>query len=115
MSGPFRFDRTVKDAHPIILVHLTDVSLLSCALDALVNGGKFLLAFKGRLAVIEDLISDQRSTARVVPIEVALEMAKYKGPKPYAQAHFASSRSRGAFDIRKRPAAAVRTCCGAAV
>ncbi len=76
MSGPFRFDRTVKDAHPIILVHLTDVSLLSCALDALANGGKFLLAFKGRLAVIEALRSDQPSTARVVPIEVALEMAK---------------------------------------
>lgn len=115
MSGPFRFDRTVKDAHPIILVHLIDVSLLSCSLDALVNGGKFLLAFKGRLAVIEDLMIGQPFTARVVPIEVALEMAKYKGPKPYAQARFTSSSSRRAFDIRERPAAAVRRCYGAVV
>jgi hypothetical protein len=81
----------VKDAHPIILVQLTDVSLLSCALGALATGGKFLIAFKGRLAVIEDLMIDQPSTARVVPLEVALEMAKCNRPKPYPQAHFASN------------------------
>ena len=66
----------MKDVHPIIPVHLTDVSLLSCALDALATGAEFPIAFKGRLAVIEDLMSDQPFTARVVPIEVALEMAK---------------------------------------
>ncbi len=114
MLGLFRFDRALKDAHPISLVHSTDVSLLSCALGALATGGKFLTAFKGRLAVIADLMTDQPSTARRAA-RGRLEMAKYKGLKPYAHAHFPSSRSRRAFDIRKRPTAAVRTCCGAAV
>jgi hypothetical protein len=45
-------------------VHSNDVSLLSCSLGALATGAEFLIAFKGRLAVIADLMIDQPFTAR---------------------------------------------------
>jgi hypothetical protein len=64
MLGLFQSDLALKHAHPLSLAHSTDVSLLSCALGTLAAGGKFLIAFEGRLAVIEDLITDQPSTAR---------------------------------------------------
>jgi len=88
-SGSFRFDRAVRDVHPTVAVHSNDVSLLSCTLGALATGGEFPIAFKGRLAFIEDLIAGQPFMARAAAVEVALEMAKYKGANPYAQAHFA--------------------------
>jgi hypothetical protein len=88
-SGSFRFDRAVRDVHPTVAVHSNDVSLLSCSLGALATGGEFPIVFKGRLAFIEELISGQPFVARAAAVEVALEMAKYKGTNPYAQAHFA--------------------------
>ena len=88
-SGSFRFDRAVRDVHPTVAVHSNDVSLLSCSLGALATGAEFPIAFKGRLAFIEDLIAGQPFAARAAAVEVALEMAKYKGTNPYAQAHFA--------------------------
>jgi hypothetical protein len=57
--GSFRFDRAVKDVHPTIAVHSNDVSLLSCslgALGALATDGEFPIAFKRRLAFIEELL-----------------------------------------------------------
>ena len=88
-SGSFRFDRAVRDVHPTVAVHSNDVSLLSCSLGALATGAEFPIAFKGRLAFIEPLIAGQPFTARAAAVEVALEMAKYKGTNPYTQAHFA--------------------------
>ena len=88
-SGSFRFDRAVRDVHPTVAVHLNDVSLLSCTLGALGTGAEFPIACKGRLAFIEDLTAGQPFMARAAAVEVALEMAKYKGTNPYAQAHFA--------------------------
>lgn len=100
MLGSFRLDRAVKDAHPIIGVHSNDVSLLSCAFGTLAAGGKFLIAFKGRLAIIEGRVTDQPVTAHVVAIEEALVMVKYKCPAPYAQTYFTNTRSRRTFEIR---------------
>ena len=97
-SGSFRFDRAVRDVHPTVAVHSNDVSLLSCSLGALATRAEFPIAFKGRLAFIEGLVAGQPFVARAAAVEVALEMAKYKGLKPYAQAHFPSGRSRRAFD-----------------
>jgi hypothetical protein len=88
-SGSFRFDRAVRDVHPTVAVHSNDVSLLSCSLGALATGTEFPITFKGRLAFIEPLLSGQPFAARAAAVEVALEMAKYKGTNPYAQAHFA--------------------------
>ena len=88
-SGSFRFDRAARDMHSTVTVHLIDVSLLSCSLGALATGGEFPIAFKDRLAFIEDMIAGQPFMARVAAVEVALEMAKYKGANSHAQAHFA--------------------------
>jgi hypothetical protein len=83
-SGSSRFDRAVGDVHPTVAVHSNDVSLLSCTLGTLATGGEFPIAFKGRLAFIEDLIAGQHFMARAAAVEVALEMAKYKGANPQA-------------------------------
>src|SRR5208283_4188971 len=88
-SGSFRFDRAVRDVHPTIAVHSNDVSLLSCSLGALATGTEFPIAFKGRLAFVEPLLAGQPFATRAAAVEVALEMAKYKGTNPYAQTHFA--------------------------
>lgn len=90
-SGSFRFDRAVRDVHPTVAVHSNDVSLLSCSLGALATGGEFPIAFKGRLAFIEDMIAGQPFTARVAVVKVALEMANYKGAQLYVRAHLTSS------------------------
>ncbi len=87
-SGSFRFDRAVKDVHPSVAVHSNDVSLLTCSLGALATGAGFPIKFKGRLAFIEEALAGQPFAARVGAVEVALEMAKYKGSNPFAQAHF---------------------------
>ena len=93
-SGSFRFDRAVRDVHPSVRVHSNDVSLLTCSLGALATGTEFPLAFKGRLAFVEDLMRGQPFKARIGAVEVALEMAKYKGSNAFAQAHFAHYRER---------------------
>ena len=93
-SGSFRFDRAVRDVHPSVHVHSNDVSLLTCSLGALATGTEFPLAFKGRLAFVEDLMRGQSFKARVGAVEVALEMAKYKGSNAFAQAHFAHYQER---------------------
>ena len=93
-SGSFRFDRAVRDVHPSIRVHSNDVSLLTCSLGALATGAEFSLAFKGRLAFIEDLMRGQPFKARAGALEVALEMAKYKGSNAFAKAHFAHYQER---------------------
>ena len=87
-SGSFRFDRAVHDVHPTVRVHSNDVSLLSCSLGALATGAEFAIGFKGRLAFMEEQLAGQPFAARVAAVEVALEMAKYKGANSYAQAHF---------------------------
>lgn len=63
-SGSFQFVRAVKDIHPTVAVHSNDVSLLSCSLGALATGGEFPIAFKDRLAFIEDMIAGQQFAAR---------------------------------------------------
>ena len=93
-SGSFRFDRSVKDVHPSVAVHSNDVSLLTCSLGALATGAAFPLTFKGRLAFIEDALAGEGFASRVAALEVALEMAKYKGSNPWAQAHFAHYQER---------------------
>ncbi len=93
-SGSFRFDRAVKAVHPSVRVHSNDVSLLSCSLGALATGAEFPIAFTGRLAFIEAALQGQPFKARVAAVEVALEMAKYKGANVYAETHFAHYRER---------------------
>jgi len=87
-SGSFRFDRSVKDVHPSVRVHSNDVSLLSCSLGALATRTEFPIAFKGRLAFMEEALAGESFAARVGAVEVALEMARYKADNAYAQAHF---------------------------
>ena len=93
-SGSFRFDRAVKDVHPTVSVHSNDVSLLSCSLGALATGTEFAITFTGRLAFIEDALRGMSFLARVAAVEVALEMAKYKGRNTYAATHFAHYQAR---------------------
>jgi DNA adenine methylase-like protein/GNAT domain-containint protein len=93
-SGSFRFDLAVKDVHPSVRVHSNDVSLLSCSLGAAATGTEFPITFTGRLAFIEEALAGQPFKARVAAVEVALEMAKYKGKNVYAQTHFAHYQSR---------------------
>src|SRR5208283_1354371 len=93
-SGSFRFDRAVKDVHPCVNVHSNDVSLLSCSLGSLATGAEFPIGFKGRLAFVEEILAGQPFAAPVAAVEVALEMAKYKGSNPFARAHFAHYQER---------------------
>ena len=63
-SGSFRFDRAVKDVHSSVAVHSNDVSLLTCSLGALATGATFPIAFKGRLAFVEEALVGQPFAAR---------------------------------------------------
>jgi hypothetical protein len=103
-SGSFRVDRAVTQAHPTVAVHSNDVSLLTCSLGALATGATFDIAFKGRLAFIEDHVRQGRFAERAAAVQVALEMAKYKGSNGFAEAHFAHYRER--FDDFLAPAVA---------
>jgi hypothetical protein len=87
-SGSFRFDRAVHDVHPGVRVHGNDVSLISCSLGALVTGAPFPMTFKGRLAFMEDHLAGRGLLERCAAIQVAQEMAKYRGKNAFAQAHF---------------------------
>lgn len=93
-SGSFRFDRAVKDVHPSVMVHSNDVSLLPCALGHLATGQSIPITFTGRLAFVEESLAGLPFAARVAAVEVALEMAKYKGRNPFAESHFAHYRER---------------------
>ena len=84
-SGSFCFDHAVKDVHPACTP--TNVSLLSCSLGAAATGTEFPIAFTGRLAFIEEAQRGLPFRARVAAVEVALEMAKFKGKNVYAQTH----------------------------
>jgi hypothetical protein len=105
-SGSFRLDRAVQATHPTVQVHGNDVSLLTCSIGALAvpNGpylaqrgsvmaseaaGGFPLRFTGRLAFIEDHVAGKPFLWRAAAVQVALEMGKYKGGNPFAEAHFA--------------------------
>jgi hypothetical protein len=87
-SGSFRFDRAVKQVHPDCRIHSNDVSLLSCSIGALAVAEPFPMSFKGRLAFIEGHLAGQAPIARAAAIQVAQEMAKYRGQNAYALAHW---------------------------
>lgn len=87
-SGSFRFDRAVKAVHPSVTVYSNDISLLSCALGALATSSEFPITFTGRLAFIETALADQPFVARVAAVQVALEIANYRGANAFAVAHF---------------------------
>ena len=60
-SRSFRFDRSVKDVHPSVRLHSNDVSLVSCTSGAVATGTELVIAFKGRIAFIENLIAGSDS------------------------------------------------------
>jgi hypothetical protein len=84
-SGSFRFDCSVKDVHPTVAVHSNDVSLLSCSLGALATGGEFPIAFKGRLAFIEDMIAGQPFAARAAAVAGGAGDGEVQGGEPLCQ------------------------------
>ena len=54
-SGAFRFDGAVKGRFPECRVHGNDVSLLSCALGALLTDAEVEMRFHGEQALVEGL------------------------------------------------------------
>ena len=86
-SGSFRVDRALKERYPQKAVRGNDVSLVSCAVGALLTGGELAIAFKDRLAFIEE-----REFAdygwRVAAVIVALRLSQFSGKNAYAQGHF---------------------------
>jgi hypothetical protein len=87
-SGSFRVDRALKGKYPATPVRSNDVSLVSCAVGALLTGKPFDLKFKGRLQFMEDAgLPDFE--ARVAAIVVALALSKFIGKNDYARGHFA--------------------------
>ncbi len=90
-SGSFRIDRALKTRYPTTTVRGNDVSLLSCAVGALLTGTAFDIAFRGRLAFIEDL-DLQGFEARIAAVIVALRMGQFSGDNAYAAGHFAHCR-----------------------
>ena len=87
-SGMFGLERAIKQRHPSAILHGNDVSLLTCAIGTLATGGNFEIAFKDRLAFVEELVDQGDFAGRVAAVMVALEMAKYKGDNDWAKAHF---------------------------
>jgi hypothetical protein len=93
-SGSFRFDRAVHDVHPTVRVHANDVSLISCSLGALVTGAPFPMTFKGRFAFVEEHLAGKPLLFRCGAIQIAQEMAKYRGKNAFAVSHFAHYQER---------------------
>ena len=89
-SGSFRFDRAVQRRSPD-----RRRAFERCLAAVLLAGraGDRRASSRSRSRVgspsLRTLIAGQPFMARVAAVEVALEMAKYKGANPYAQAHFA--------------------------
>ena len=86
-SGSFRVDRALKGKYPAKAVRGNDVSLISCAVGALLTGRTLELKFQGRLAFMEDEgLPDFE--ARVAAAIVALRLSQFTGSNAYARGHF---------------------------
>jgi hypothetical protein len=88
-SGSFRVDRALKAHYADKVLRSNDVSLISCAVGALLTGRELGLKFKGRLQFMEDsgLLADY--PARVAAAIVALALSKFIGDNDYSRGHFA--------------------------
>lgn len=87
-SGSFRFDRATKMRWPDLKVHGNDISLISCAIGALVTNRAFPIKFHDRLDWLEELVKpDFRD--RVAALMVILAMGRYLGKSAYARRMFA--------------------------
>lgn len=82
-------ERALAQRFPGIKIASNDVSLLSCALGALLTGAAFPLTFTGRLAFMEDALAGKPFVARVAAVQVALELSAYRRDNDWAKAHFA--------------------------
>lgn len=86
-SGSFRVDRALKAKYPDKVLRGNDVSLISCAVGALLTGRTIDVRFKGRLEFMEDFdLSDY--TTRVAAVVVALGLSKFSANNDYAKGHF---------------------------
>jgi hypothetical protein len=85
-SGSFRVDRALKAKYRDKAVRGNDVSLISCAVGALLTGRTLDLKFKGRLAFMEDAGLD--FDGRVAAAIVALRLGQFAGNNAYARSHF---------------------------
>ena len=86
-SGSFRVDRALKERYPQKAVRGNDVSLVSCAVGTLLTGGELAIAFKDRLAFIEEREFADYAW-RVAAVIVALRLSQFSGKNAYAQGHF---------------------------
>jgi hypothetical protein len=84
-SGSFRFDCAVHEKFPTVRVHSNDMSLLSCSIGALAAGEPFPLSFHGRLAFLEDHLTDAPFIRRVAAVQIAQIMVRFRGKNPFAQ------------------------------
>ena len=86
-SGSFRVDRALKERYPQKAVRGNDVSLVSSAVGTLLTGGELAIAFKDRLAFIEEREFADYAW-RVAAVIVALRLSQFSGKNAYAQGHF---------------------------
>jgi len=86
-SGSFRVDRALKTKYPDKVVRGNDVSMVSCAVGALLTGRAFDIKFKGRLAFMEDAGLADFDT-RVAAVIVALGLGQFSSDNAYARGHF---------------------------
>jgi hypothetical protein len=91
-SGSFRVDRALKGKYPDKTVRGNDVSLLSCALGAVLTGREFDIKFKGRLEFVEGL-GLETFDARLAAVLVGLKLGQFSKDNDYAAAHFAHIRA----------------------
>ena len=88
-SGAFQVDRGVAALVPDKPIHSNDVSLLSCALGRLAEGGQEEFTFTGELAFIEDLLKDEGPVKRAAGLLVALAIAPFaKRNNDYQDGHY---------------------------
>lgn len=86
-SGSFRLDRALKERYPAKPVLGNDVSLVSCAIGALLTGAPIDIRFHGRLQFMEDHgLPDYES--RVAAVLVALALSAFSKSNDYSRAHF---------------------------
>jgi len=86
-SGSFRVDLAVKAAQPEARVLSNDVSLLSCALGALLTGGALPFRFVKELAGIEDALVGRGYLERIAGLLVAMDALGYNVKTTYGQRH----------------------------
>jgi hypothetical protein len=90
-SGSFRVEQALTLRHPGLPLHSNDVSLLSCAIGAMLTGQKFKAGFTGELDFLQPLVSDDPASV-LAAVGVALDYSTFRESNRFGRVNRASIR-----------------------